>query len=69
MSIRHRIAHLFGLNLGGVVSWWQDEGDKYVAYIGFQCATCGEITGESVTGYRERKDARIEAFGYCVKRR
>lgn len=46
MTLRHRIAHLFGWNYGSVVSWWQEDGNKYVAYIGFQCSVCGEVTGD-----------------------
>lgn len=52
-NIRHRIAHWFGWNLGSVVSWW---GDDKCAYIGFQCATCGEVTGERMRGWPWKRD-------------
>ena len=48
MTLKHRIAHLFGWNLGMVVSWWGDDG---CAYIGFQCATCGKVSGERMRGW------------------
>jgi hypothetical protein len=64
MKLRHRIAHLFGWNYGSVVSWWQDEGDKYVAYIGFQCSACGEVTGERMRGNITKPRARL----YSVQR-
>lgn len=47
MSLWHRIEHFFGWNVGNVVSWW---GDDNCAYIGFQCAKCGRVTGERMRG-------------------
>ena len=47
VAVRHRIAHLFGWNLGRVETWW--DGD--VLMVGFKCSDCGKIEGahESVT--------------------
>lgn len=43
MTLRHRVAHWFGWNLGNVESWRMDNGEPY---IGFRCATCRRIFGE-----------------------
>lgn len=47
----HWLAHLFGMNTGNVVSWWQDDG---CCYIGFQCAKCGKVEGERMRAHINR---------------
>jgi len=39
-TIRHKIAHWLGLNLGRVVTWF--DGDSLM--VGFQCSTCGLVS-------------------------
>ena len=50
--IRHRIAHLFGLNCGRVETWWEHPEHGRMAgwtsecrlMVGFRC-TCGKLSG------------------------
>jgi hypothetical protein len=50
MSIRHRLAHWFGWQVGRVDTWW--EADRLM--VGFRCGVCGALAGvhESVTERR-----------------
>lgn len=40
-KLLHRIAHLFGLNGGHVVTAWKGRD----LWVGFQCEGCGRIQG------------------------
>ena len=40
-KLLHRLAHLFGLNRGRVVSFWLEDG----LWIGHRCAGCNQING------------------------
>jgi hypothetical protein len=42
ITIFHRIAHLFGWNVGRIASWTDDDGGAFVA---FRCDGCGELQG------------------------
>lgn len=54
--MKHWLAHLFGLDEGEVVTWW----DIDVLMCGFQCDECGEISGAHMIGvyHYERVDGK-----------
>ena len=44
-DIKHMLAHWLGWNLGEVVSGIDEDGN---IWIGFQCSTCGKISGRHI---------------------
>ncbi len=51
MSLKHRIAHLFGWNHGSVETWWKDD-QRLVLMVGFRCE-CGALSGVHESRWNE----------------
>lgn len=67
-SILHRLAHVFGLFRGRVVTVHINDSKDYL--IGFQCATCGDIGGlcKPVLPALDRLDEVNRAYGGAFKK-
>jgi hypothetical protein len=63
--LKHFLAHLFRLNTGKVVTWW----DIDALLVGFQCDECSKISGADTIGvytYRETPDGVDVGFKWFI---
>jgi len=52
-KLLHLFAHLFGINTGMVISKHDADGNLW---IGFQCSTCGAISGTLKAAWEQQDD-------------